>query len=267
MSADRFPGNQITSHETRKSSLQAAKIYAEVAAEVPSGYNDNTIAISVRPEYRNKSWIKAKNTEGVQWDLEDLSDAISRGFCDLPWHNLNVQIWIWAPHRKDSAQVICLYKKVRALVEILRGAKSFLSLWVVFGNTKNTSWFDNAQPQCSIENMADLLPWGVDIPGAKWDYEFIFPLFLQIRNVKIARMYSMELFEGKRENLTMGEIFIKAQRIMRKTTPYESRAAADLYYGKRIEEHLDFLFMMVECILHFLPSKTADMLRLDRFSS
>ena len=247
--------------------LTSRKIYAEVAAEVPSGYNNNTIIISVRPEYRYKSWIKAKNTKGVQWDLEDLPDAISRGFCDLPWHNLNVQIWIWAPHRKDSAQIICLYKKVRALVEILRGAKGFLSIWVVFGHTKNTSWFDEAQPQCSIENVADLLPWGGEIPGAKWDYEFIFPLFLQIRNVKMARMYSTEIFGGKRENLIMGGRFMKAQRIMRKTTPYGSRAEPDRYHGKLIKEHLDLLFMMVERILDLLPSETANMLRLDRFSS
>jgi hypothetical protein len=58
--------------------LTSRKIYAEVAAEVLSGYNDNTIIISVRPEYRYRSWIKAKNTKGVQWDLEDLPDAISR---------------------------------------------------------------------------------------------------------------------------------------------------------------------------------------------
>ena len=125
--------------------LTSRKIYAEVAAEVPSGYNDDTIAISIRPEYRHKSWIKAKNTEGVQWDLEDVSDAITRGFCDLPWHNLNVQILIWAPCRKDRAQIICLYKKVRALVEIPKGAKGFQSLWVVFSHTKNTSRFDDVQ--------------------------------------------------------------------------------------------------------------------------
>jgi hypothetical protein len=68
--------------------LTSRKIYAEVAAEVPSGYNDNTFIISVRPEYRYKSWIEAKSTKGVQWDLEYLPDAISRGFCELPWHNL-----------------------------------------------------------------------------------------------------------------------------------------------------------------------------------
>ena len=134
--------------------LTSRKIYAEVAAEVPSGYNDNKIIIGVRPVYGYKSWIRAKNSKGVQWDLEDLPDAISRGFCDLPWHNLNVRM---PPDRTDSAQIICLYKKVRALVEILNGAKGFLSLWVVFVHTKNTSWFDDAQPQCSIENMADLL--------------------------------------------------------------------------------------------------------------
>jgi hypothetical protein len=247
--------------------LTSRKIYAEVAAEVPSGYNDNTIAITVRPEYRYKSWIRARNTKGVQWDLEDLPDAISRGFCDLPWHNLNVIIWIWAPHRKFSAQIICLYKKVRALVEILRRAKGFLSLWVVFSHLKNTSWFDDAQPQCSIENKADLLQYEGELRGAKWDYEFIFPLFLQIRNVKMARMCCTEMFEGKRENRTMNGSFRNSERIMRKTTPYGSRAEKDRYYGRRIEEHLDLLFMMVERILDNLPSKTANMLRLERFSS
>lgn len=129
---------------------------------------------------------------------------------------------------------------------------------MIFEHTENTSWFDDAQPQCSIENKADLLPWGGEIPWAKWDYEFIFPLFLQIRNAKMARMYSTEIFRGKRENLMMGDTFMKAERIMRKTTPYESRA---------VKEHLDLLFMLVERILDLLPSKTANMLRLDRFSS
>jgi hypothetical protein len=199
------------------------KIHAEVAAEIPSGYNSNTIKISISPEYQYKLWIKVKNTKEVQWDLEDLPDAISRGFCDLPWHNLKVQIFIWAPNRKDSGQIICLYKKVRALVEILKGAKGFLSLWVVFGHTKNTSWFDDAQPQCSIESK---------LPGAKWDFEFIVPLFLQIRNARKARMYSTEMFEGKLENPMMGETFLKAQRIMTKKTPYRSRAGQVWYHRK-----------------------------------
>lgn len=115
--------------------------------------------------------------------------------------------------------------------------------------------------------MANLLPWGGEIPGVKWDYEFIFPLFLQIRNAKRAKMYSTEIFEGKRENLRMDEMFMKAQGTMRRTTPYESRAEPDQYYGKRIGEYLDLVFMMVERILDILPSKTANMLRLDRFSS
>jgi hypothetical protein len=212
--------------------LTSRKIYAEVAAEVPSGYNDNTIVISVRPEYQYKSWIRAKNTKGVQWHLEDQSDAISRGFGDLPWHNLDVQIWIWAPNKKYKAEILCLYKKVRALVEILREAKGFLSLCVVLGLTENTSWFDGDQPQRSFEDTAD--------------YDFILPLFLQIQNVKITRMYSTE---------TM------------RTLTYRGQEEPGWYRGKRIEEYLDLLFMRVEYKLDVLRSKTANMLRLDRFSS
>ena len=53
----------------------------------------------------------------------------------------------------------------------------------------------------------------------------------------MARIYSTEMFEGKRENLMMGEIFMKAQRIMRKTIPYGSRAEPDWYHGKRTPLH------------------------------
>lgn len=83
----------------------------------------------------------------------------------------------------------------------------------------------------------------------------------------MAGMYSTEMFEGKRENLKMDETFMKVQRIMRETIPYGSRAEPVRYRGKRIEEYLDLLFIKVERILDLLPSKTANMLRLDRFSS
>lgn len=232
--------------------LTSRKIYAEVAAEVPSGYNDNTIIIIVEPEYRYKLWIKARNTEHVRWDLEDLPDAISRGFGDLPWHNLNVRIWIWAPYREDSGQIICLYKKVRALVEILKGAKGFLSLWVFFGHTTDRTWFDDGQPQCSIKNVTDLLPWGGIIPGGSPDYEFIFPLFQQIRNVKMARMYFTERVNGI-QNQMMGRTFLNVQRIMRKTTPYRSRTEPDCYEDKQIKKQLDALSVLVEQILDVLP--------------
>lgn len=247
--------------------LTSRKIYAELAAEVPSGYNDNTLVISVTPEYQYKSWIRAGNTAEVKWDLEDLSDAISRGFRDLPWHKLKVRIWIWAPRKDDSAQIICLYKKTRALIKLLKLAKGFLSLWVVFRHTEDTSWFDEGQPQCSIKNKSDLLRWGEEIPGAKWDYELIFPWFLQIQNVKMAKIYCTEISTRKRENAKMSESFTMTQRIMGKKATSKSPAAPVFYYRRRVEVHLDLLFIMIERILDVLPSETANMLRLDRFSS
>ena len=239
--------------------LTCRRIYAEVATEEPSGYNDDKILTCVRPDYRYKSCIAAKNTKEVLWDLED---AISRGFCGLPWHDLKVRIWIWAPDRKDSGQILCLHKKVRALVEILKTVKGFLSLWMIFDHREDTSGFDDAdQPQCSIKNKTDLLQMEGEISGANWDYELIFSLFLQQRNVKMAEIYCTEMAEGKRENRMMSQNFLKAERIMRQTTPYGSPE------DKPIENHLDLIFMVVERMLDLMLSKTADMLRLDHFSS
>ncbi|KAH8820267.1 hypothetical protein F5884DRAFT_893178 [Xylogone sp. PMI_703] len=201
--------------------LISRKIYAEIVAEVPSGYNDDTIRIAVDGDYRTKSWIRMKNSRGVHWVLDDLSDAVYRGFCDLPWHKLKIRVWIGAPQKWDRAEMICLYKKVQALVEILKRTKMFLSLWVAFSHTENASWFDDAKPQSSIETVTNLLPWERVIPAVHWDYQFIFPLFLQLRNVKKARMYSVEILKEKRENRLMSETFTKAETIMMSKTPYE----------------------------------------------
>lgn len=170
--------------------LSSKKIFKEVSAEVPSGYNGHTIQICVEPEYRYKSWIKVRCTKGaekgVEWDLKDLPDALSKGFVRIPWHRLNVRIVIWAPKKKDSGQMICLYKKVRALVELLKRAKGFWSLRVLFGHTK-TSWY-GVLPQCSLTNKAHLLSWDGQLPGAQWDYNFILRLILCLRKARKARI-------------------------------------------------------------------------------
>jgi hypothetical protein len=246
--------------------LASRKIYAEVAAEVPSGYNGNNIAIFVSPEYEYKWWIEARNLKGVKWTLEDIPDASSRGFCDLPWHNLNVQIWIWAPHRSDRGQVLCLYQKTRDLVEMLKGVKEFLNLRIFFADTETSSWFDDGQPQRSIDAQLGLLH-RTQLLGPKCDYEFILPLFLQIRNVKQVGIYSTAILDGKVEDMITGGKFQMVEWSMMETVPYCSRTTQDYYYGQRIGMGLDQLSMLVEYLLDFLPSKTANMLRLARFSS
>jgi hypothetical protein len=101
---------------------------------------------------------------------------------------------------------------------------------MVFRHTENRSWFNDAEPQCSIKTK--LSPWEGDLTGAHWDYEYILPLFLQIRNVKMVRMYSTEMFEESRENMMMRETFLRAQRIVRKTILYESTVKTNRYHGR-----------------------------------
>ncbi|KAL3424173.1 hypothetical protein PVAG01_03454 [Phlyctema vagabunda] len=240
-----FQGILFTSH----------RIQAEVAAQVPSGYNGKMMEISVSPKYDNRSWIKAKNHEGVQWDFKDVPDAISRSFRDLPWHELTVRIWFWAPSNKDRAQILCLYKKVHALVEMLREAEGFRSLKLIFAQTENTSWFDDCQPLYSIQS------------NEKRDYEYILPLFYQLRNVKMARAYSMEMLQGKQKNLKMHKLLAIAEAVMEMKTPYGLPKEQVTKNDKLIEEALNNLFLLVERMVDLVPSETANMLRLERFSS
>lgn len=54
---------------------------------------------------------------------------------------------------------------------------------------------------------------------------------------------------------------------MKQTVPHGWWTQQYRYYGRRIEQHLDLLFRIVERILDCLLSETANMLHLDRFSS
>jgi hypothetical protein len=129
-------------------------MYAEVAAKVPTANTDDTIHIFIDPQYRYKTWLQVLNRSGVQWNLEDTEDAIYRGFCHLPLHEMNVRITVMAPDRDDSGQIICLYKKVRALVSLLKGRagrKGILSLGVFFKHTQTGGWFDESEPRRSIK--------------------------------------------------------------------------------------------------------------------
>lgn len=242
------------------------KIYEEISAEVPSGYNDDDITIYVTPEYQYKVWLKAENTKGVRWMLESQQDAISRGFCDLPWHTLAVRIWIFPPKKDDSAQLICLFNKVRGLVEILRKAEGFRCLWVIFGYTEETSWFDGSEPQCSIRDGDDSFLWAKEEPWMNWDYDFIYPQFAQLRNARVARMYSADT-RGL-QNQRMTNLFLKTSKIMRTKTPFGLILNRwDGYDDQQAELYFYRIFAKVERILDNLPTKTANMLRLDRFST
>ncbi|CAG8961754.1 hypothetical protein HYFRA_00006297 [Hymenoscyphus fraxineus] len=237
--------------------LTSRKIYAELASEVPSGYNGHIILFIVSAQYKYKYWIQAVNYKGgrtgIRWFLKDLKDATSRGFDKLPWKRLHVQIHILAPKKEDAGQVLCLNKKIVDLVQMLKQAKSFRSFSIVFECTRDASWFDNGRPQCSI----DLGGYNNDY---HYDYEYILPLFLQLRNAKMVDIRSNETSKIKRwKKLGMSDAFIHTRKVIMKKVMSKSEDA-------KIQKDLESLGIKVEEILDNLPSKTANMLRLDLFS-
>ena len=118
--------------------------------------------------------------------------------------------------------------------------------------------------RCGISHFISA---GRGSPSEEWDYEFTSPLFLEILNVKTARVSRQEIAEGKQESRKLREAFISVQRMMKKTIPYGSRAEPNCYINDHIEKRLKLQVMKVERRLDLLPSKTANILRLDRFSS
>jgi len=72
----------------------------------------------------------------------------------LPWQNLEgVRIKISAPDPTDKGQIICLYKKVRGLVDLIEHVNGIQSLEIYFEDTDEAKWFKQREPQKSITHI------------------------------------------------------------------------------------------------------------------
>lgn len=246
------------------------RIHDEVSKHL---YKDVVLRFHVLPEYQYRSWLTVEGNTGTKWYLQNLDDAVSRGFAKLPYEKLKgIQVEIDAPCRFDPGQIVCLWKKCLDLAALLEQAERGLpNLEIHLKDSESAKWSVDSEPQMSVavdrvksypprDAITDRSNEQTDIKNA--DYEFALIPFHRLRNVQTAKVY----LPG--DMVCNNEYAYNTETILTEKEPFGTWLKADdPWNDQRVQADQDQIFMDLDVELDLLPGITANMLRLERFSS
>ncbi|MCJ1387661.1 hypothetical protein MMC18_000504 [Xylographa bjoerkii] len=260
-----------TSREPRLAFLHTSRrIYNEVSNHL---YKDIILRFQVFPEYQYRSWLTVESNSGTRWHLQDLDDAVSRGFGKLPYEKLKgIQVEIGAPCRRDPGQIVCLWKKCLDLVGLLEQADhgvssleiylkdSTLAKWSVDGEPQKSAAVDRVRSDPPRNSITDRSNEQTDILNE--DYVIALTAFQRLRNVQRPKVYLPE-------TIVWDDAFAcNIESVMVKKGSFGTWLDADdAWDEKSIQDEIDQTFMDLDLELDLLPGITASMMRLERFSS
>ena len=232
----------------------------------------------IEPEYDYQSWIRAESWLGAEsnswkrWALQDPDDAVSRGFGKLPYRKLKgIRIEIEAPCREDPGQIVCLWKKGLDLIRLFEQAENGLpNLGIHLIDSASTKWSVECEPQKSVAVNRERSnpPRGSVIDRTNVasifdeDYQIVLTPFQRLRNVRTAKVCLPEgmVYDG---NFAHNMETLLVERGAFGTWP----DTEDPWDDKELEQVQDEMFLNLDSELDMLPGVTANMMRLERFSS
>lgn len=237
-------------------------------------YKNMVMAFEISPVYEKDVWITANCRQGqAVWKLQNEDDAVGRGFLDLPYDRVDVVVDIVAPDNRDQAQLVCLWGKISRFVDFMGGTqrnkkgKNIQDMTIRFRKNAITGsdWYDYANEMMIVSaiNIANCeqLPMKAFDPINGMHYysnsDVAFTPFLRLRNAQSITVtaHSEELYKALNWDL----INLRNSNSNNNNNP----AAANMNI-KRANLHLNYT---LDLSLDILPSRTASMLRLNRFAS
>lgn len=274
------PGSPISrqSRQPRLACLQTShRIHDEVSHHL---YKDVVLRFHVWPEYNHRLWLLVESNAGnTWWSLRDLEDAVSRGFGKLPYEKLKgIQVEIDAPCRTDPGQLVCLWKKCLDLTRLLENAARGLpNLEIHLKDSRLAKWSVRGEPQMSVsydrayDRELCYPPWAI-YPDTRYmwnqtiiddpDFEIVLSPFHRLRNVQMVKIYLPE------DMVCNSDVAYGLETVLVKKEAFgTSLDADDPWNDKELQGDQDQIFMDLDMELDLLPGKTANMMRLERFSS
>lgn len=236
-------------------------------------YKNATLRFQISPQHQHRSWLTVRSSasNGASWQLEDLNDAISRGFMELPYEKLKgVYVEIDAPCRRDPGQIFCLWQKCLELAGMLEQSHNSLpDLEVYLNDSALAAWCDDGEPQKSLvvdrPTFRDptLIDWWCEVTDIdSEDYVIVLKAFQKLCSAQTARIYLPYHSASGSEFVSNIETLISRKESSgTRSYPVDARAE------KCIQDDLDDMHMDLDLALDILPGATAAMLRLERFSS
>jgi hypothetical protein len=197
---------------------------------------------------------------------------VSRGLGKLPYKKLKgIQVEIDAPCRSDPGQKICLWKKCLDLAGLLEQADSGLpnveihlkdSHWpsgLLTASGKNVA-VDRVKSNPPRNSVTDRLK--EQTYTTNEEYQIALTVFHRLRNVQTANVYLPE------DMVCDNEFADNMETVLVQKEAFGTLLdAGDPWNDKSLQGNQDMMFMDLNIELDLLPSITANMMRLERFSS
>lgn len=236
-------------------------------------YKDVVLRFQVFPEYQYRSWLTVESNAGTTWHLQDLDHAVSQGFGKLPYEKLKgVQVEIDAPCCRDPGQIACLWKKCLVLVALLEQAdRGFPNLEIHLKDSISAKWSVDGEPQKSVavdrvrsnpprDSDTDRVNEQSDITDP--DYVIALTPFHRLRDAQTAKVYLPDDMVCDNDfAYNMETVLVQKEAFGTWLDP------DDRWNDKSLQGDQDQVFMDLDVELDLLPGITANMMRLDRFSS
>ena len=262
----------------------------------PYLYGNQVLQFDLSPTYEYGKWFEVSTELGAVWQLSSLEDALHRGFHLARFNNFRaLRINIMAPNDDDPGQLLCLWKKFRQLIELFnRSSTTDLSkIEVHFLEVGDGIWAwneDEMQRSESLTTSPAFMTQGPKHPAHLGDFEVIATqLFMLQHRAEISMNLCECLTEvlSKRTLAKIKRIFddiivVTALPLVKDhtldkldddrywgTLSVEKRA---LQYAQEFESawliNRNFEHMLsFDWELDYTRGYTADMMRLERFSS
>ena len=249
------------------------RVYEEASVRV---HNHVILQFHIGPQY--ESLLRAESNFGGSWTFQNLDDAVRCGFDRIPYAEFqSVQINIEAPDPDDPGQVICLHKKCADLAALLDYAPHDLpDMEINLLESVSAKWSVDGKPQESIGlNCLRYWPNRYQAIGCKAveqsieyprfepnNTEIVLYAFSRLRSVRSARIRAPE--DGHRS-----EDFVRAigDVIMQKDPVGTYVDPDDEWSDVVLQQDLDDISLELDLELDRLPGETAELMRLERFSS
>lgn len=262
---------QFLSIERRFAFMQASHQILAEASPIRDRviYNDTVLKFSVCPTYRHNSWLNVETQFKSEWVLQNMDHAMRSGLHKLHYEKLRrIEINIEAPDWvEDPGQIVNLYTKCVDLASLLGNARKGLpDIEINLLDSPLATWrFDG--PSFSIIEYrlrehyayrpARDAEYGSDDDFHFDNIEIVIHAFCRLRNAKSANLHRPWI---KSHDHT------KDDELIALTLPEAFNV--DLDSDDRDDQRkLDEIFIGLDLALDLLPGNTANMLRLDRFSS
>ncbi|KAL8789071.1 MAG: hypothetical protein Q9213_001334 [Squamulea squamosa] len=275
------------------------QIYAE-GSEI--FYHNQILQFHISPKYEYKSWLVGESNFVAEcapqrFVLQDVYFAIRKGFDKLPFEKLKkIQININAPEHSDPGQSICLYRKCVDLAALLEHAKHGLpNMEINLLDSASAKWYSGNKPQHSISidqkrhypyyefngngpccttamwiayrpdgdrpsDRLELDPFCEETKNTIEDDDIVLHAFLRLRNARSAKVSGSEQRRvDYYDNVAMS---------IEQEEPFGTYLdPGSWWHDPTLQEARDKLYMHLDLDLDLLPGPTANMMRLDRFSS